>query len=70
MKKSDKISQAQTILRALGLPPPQQNQISALTLLALCGIGTNDSWLQARRDRRTVTKGIMDFIREKYRVPY
>ncbi len=31
----DKIAQAQEILRALGLPKPQQNEMSALTLLAL-----------------------------------
>lgn len=70
MRKSDKIAQAQAILTALGLPGSQQNQISALTLLALCGLGINDAWLRARRDRRSVTKGIMDFIRENYRVTY
>jgi BsuBI/PstI restriction endonuclease domain/BsuBI/PstI restriction endonuclease HTH domain len=70
VKKSEKIAQAQAILKALGLPGSQQNQISALTLLAICGLGVNDAWLQARRDRRSVTKGIMDFIREKYRVAY
>ena len=32
-----KISDAQDILSVLGLPPAQQNEISALTLLALCG---------------------------------
>jgi len=71
VKKSDKIAEAQAILRALGLPKSQQNEISALTLLALCGVGVNDAWLQARRERRSVSKGIMDFIREKkYRVAY
>ena len=70
MKKSDKIAEAQAILRALGLPTPQQNQISALTLLALCGMGVNYPWLQARRESRTV-HGIMVFIAEKkYRVAY
>lgn len=34
MKKSEKIAQAQAILKALGLPESQQNQISALTLVA------------------------------------
>ena len=33
-----KISDAQDILSVLGLPPAQQNEISALTLLALCGL--------------------------------
>ena len=70
MRKPAKIAEAQVILKALGLPRSQQNQISALTLLALCGLGINDAWSFARRERRTVTKGIMDFIREKYRVTY
>jgi type II restriction enzyme len=71
VRKSEKITQAQAILKAFGLPESQQNQISALTLLALCGIAVNDAWSKARRDRRSVTKGIMDFVREKkYRVAY
>jgi type II restriction enzyme len=70
VKKSDRIAQAQAILKALGLPKSQQNQISALTLLALCGIAVNDAWSQAQRARRSVTKGLMDFIREEYRVTY
>jgi type II restriction enzyme len=70
VRKSDKIAEAQIILRALGLPRSQQNQISALTLLALCGLGVNDAWLKASRERRSVTKGLMDFIREKYKVAY
>lgn len=70
MKKSDRIAEAATILQALRLPSAQQNRVSALTLLALCGIGVNDPWRQARRERRTVTKGIMDFVRQKYHVTY
>ena len=31
-----KITEAQAILKALGLPAAQQNEMSALTLLALC----------------------------------
>jgi len=33
-----KIEDAQEILKALGLPIAQQNEMSALTLLALCAI--------------------------------
>lgn len=33
-----KIAEAQEILKALGLPSAQQNDMSALTLLALCSI--------------------------------
>lgn len=39
-----KISDAQDILSVLGLPPAQQNEISALTLLALCGLKEEDNW--------------------------
>ena len=34
----NKIEEAKQILKELGLPLAQQNEISALTLLALCGI--------------------------------
>ncbi|MGH7905513.1 MAG: BsuBI/PstI family type II restriction endonuclease, partial [Candidatus Binataceae bacterium] len=44
MKRSARIREAQAILKALGLPRAQQNQISALTLVALCGIGANEPW--------------------------
>ena len=39
-----KIDQAKDILKSLGLPEAQQNEISALTLLALCGIKPKDKW--------------------------
>jgi type II restriction enzyme len=61
-----KIEDAQEILKALGLPPAQQNEISALTLLALCGLKPNDPWGKARRKGLTITKDIMAFIAAKY----
>ena len=70
MKKSKRIVEAQAILKALGLPKAQQNQISALTLLALCGLQPNDPWTQAKREGRTVTKGVMESIDDSYRVHY
>lgn len=72
-----KIEDAQNILKALGLPVAQQNEISALTLLALVGIGPKDSWTKAKRQRCTVSKtkdgfqlGIMAFIAEKFGKAY
>lgn len=65
-----KVEEAQEILRALGLPASQQNEMSALTLLALCGIGTEDHWRAAHRQRMTVTKGIMAFVARKYGKAY
>ncbi len=38
-----KIDEAQEILKALGLPVAQQNEMSALTLLALCDIKENSN---------------------------
>lgn len=61
-----KIEEARIILKALGLPPAQQNEMSALTLLALCGLKPNDAWKKARRRSVTVTKGIMTFVAREY----
>ncbi len=65
-----KIKDAQRILKDLGLPQEQQNEISALTLLALCNIGPKDSWSKAKRVSLTVSKGIMAFASEKYKRKY
>jgi hypothetical protein len=65
-----KVEEAKKILKALGIPPAQQNEISALTLLALCGLKPKDSWANASRPSLTVTKGIMAFIAEHYQKAY
>ena len=65
-----RIEQAQRMLAALGLPKHQQNEMSALTLLALCGVGPRTPWKRARRASLTITKGIMAFIEERYRRQY
>jgi hypothetical protein len=52
------------ILRSLGLPSPQQNEMAALTLLALCGLHPSDAWDRARRYRVGISKDIMVFIKE------
>jgi hypothetical protein len=43
-----KIEQAQEILRALGLPSAQQNEISALTLLVLAQLSEDSFWGEAK----------------------
>lgn len=67
-----KITEAQEILKALGLPEAQQNDMSALTLLALCGIKEDNSWNEATRTSQRITKGIMAFVNDNYKVnsPY
>lgn len=65
-----KIKEAQDILNTLGLPPAQQNEMSALTLLALCGLSKNESWDMAKNQSVTVTKGIMVFVAKEYKGKY
>jgi len=65
-----KIEEAQEILKALGLPTAQQNEMSALTLLALCNTKEVDSWTKASRQSLGVTKGIMSFVTDNYGKPY
>jgi adenine-specific DNA-methyltransferase len=60
-----KSNEAAEILKALGLPRRQQNERSALTLLALAQVGPKAKWKTAERPLlRTVD--IMDFMRERY----
>ncbi|MBI5666710.1 MAG: restriction endonuclease [Chloroflexi bacterium] len=60
------IAEAQEILAALGMPEAQQNEMAALTLIALCGLKPGEHWSSSRRHSLTVSKGIMAFIREFY----
>lgn len=64
------IHDAQEILKALGLPAAQQNEMSALTLLALVGLGPDDAWTAATRTRQSVSKTIMAFIAERFGKTY
>lgn len=61
-----KLEEAQDILKQLGLPPAQYNEMAALTFLALCGIKEGDKWPKATRRSLGVTKGIMSFVNENY----
>lgn len=65
-----KIKEAQTILKELGLPQAQQNDISALTLLALCGVKEASAWKDAQRSSLKVTKGVMAFMAKQYKRRY
>lgn len=66
----NKIQEAQQILKELGLPQQQQNEISALTLLALCNISENESWTNSKKVSHGISKGIMPFIAEVYQKKY
>lgn len=65
-----KIEEAQEILKQMGMPPAQRTEISALTLLALCHVGPEDEWRDARRESLGVSKGIMYFIKVHYGKEY
>ncbi len=69
-EKMSKLEEAQQILKGLGLPPAQQNEISAYTLLALAGVEESTPWTEASRVSKKVTKGIMHFIAESYKREY
>ena len=64
-----RIDEAIKILAALGLPRSQQNERSALTLLALAKLGPNAPWANVERPLlRTVD--IMEFMRVEYGKDY
>jgi adenine-specific DNA-methyltransferase len=60
-----KIEQAQEILESLGLPPAQQNEVSALTLLALAQISEDAKWEQAKVKSLRVHDMLIE-IKERY----
>jgi type II restriction enzyme len=62
-----KLEDAKKILKELGLPTAQQNDTSAYTLLALCGIKPRDTkWIKATKKSQKVSKGIMAFVDELF----
>jgi hypothetical protein len=64
-----KTEDAAQVLAALGLPPKQQNERSALTLLALAKLAKHTPWSGAEQPMlRTVD--IMDFMRTEYDKDY
>ncbi len=60
-----KIEQAQEILEAIGLPSAQQNEISALTLLALAQLSERSAWKNAT-NRMLRVHDILIEIKQRY----
>ena len=60
-----KIDEALQILKALGMPKGQQNERSALTLLALLALQASGAWNKLDRPLMGITP-IMDFTRQHY----
>lgn len=61
-----KVREAQHILLELGMPKAQQNERSALCLLALSGLKPNEPWDKARNALIGITP-IMEFSAQHYR---
>ncbi len=64
-----KINDAMAILESLGLPRAQQNERSALVLLALADVKPKSAWKDCRQPLLRVWD-IMGFIREVYKKDY
>jgi hypothetical protein len=64
-----KISEAIEIITALGFPRAQQNERSALSLLALIQLQENGSWQNLKNPLLGV-RAILDFCRNDYKKPY
>lgn len=64
-----KIADALEILKSLGLPREQQNERSALTLLALLDLQPGMAWSDARNPLRGITP-MMEFFKDQYGKEY
>lgn len=64
-----KIEEAKDLLKGLGLPPAQRNEIAALTLLALAGLLESDPWRKAQQ-RSIRIHDIISFIEQNYHKRY
>jgi adenine-specific DNA-methyltransferase len=60
-----KVQEALAVLEALGAPPEQRNERSALTLLALAGLRPGLAWKQAANPLLGITE-IMDYLRDVF----
>src|SRR6266496_5672499 len=69
MASRELIDQAQNILIALGLPREQQNDRTAMCLLALLDLHDKKTWAEATNPRLGI-RGILDFIRNEMKIPY
>jgi len=65
-----KIVEAHTILVAVGMPAGQQNERTALVVLALAGIGKSSVWAKANSSIRLGITEMMDWMRHAYGKQY
>lgn len=67
--KNDHVKAALKIILSLGLPRAQQNERSALSLLALLNLTPEKTWAEADNQLIGITP-IMDWIRQHYQKDY
>ena len=64
-----RVNEALEVLIAIGIPREQQNERSALTLLALADIQPRTPWRSAKAPLRRITE-MMDWMRDHYEIRY
>ena len=64
-----RVQAARAVLKALGAPPAQRNERSALTLLGLLDLAPPAPWSDARAPLRGVTE-LIDWVAENYHKQY
>jgi hypothetical protein len=69
MSATDHLDKAQNILLSFGLPRAQQNERSALCLMALLDLRPERKWAEAQNPLMGITP-IMDWIRDHYKKTY
>ncbi len=69
IKTRERIKESEEILKSLGLPREQQNERSALTLLALLDLKPDEPWSSSKNPLRGITP-IMEFIAKYYGKSY
>ena len=67
--KTDYVEAAHHIIISLGLPRAQQNERSALCLLALLNLAPGKTWVDAENPLMGITP-IIDWVREHYDKEY
>jgi BsuBI/PstI restriction endonuclease domain/BsuBI/PstI restriction endonuclease HTH domain len=60
-----KLEDAQAILKAFGLPPAQQNEAAAYTLLALAGLKEKQPWIRAGCELLRI-HDVLEFVKAAY----
>lgn len=69
LRTSQRVAEARDVLTALGLPAAQQNERSALTLLALLDLPADRPWAEAAAPLRGITQ-MMGFFTRQYGKSY